>query len=750
MSKITHVEALTPRLQSRYVLSDCYTIEKSFSFKGCNSNMKRKKYIIILLAQTFTNLFSQQLTGLIPHGGELGSGIIYEHNITTNSQKNISEFITNTSGYRPLGELYELETGMFFGFNHVGGTYGSGTLFCYNAKKNSLKDLIHFNGKQANGLIRGAAKSPKGILYFIGVGSENPNGTIYAFNPKTNMIVEIFQISSIEKLLPNARIKDFKNGKLYCDYTTNGGREEKIFVFNVATKKVVKTINLPENNRFYFWSSDHKLYSMAHSGTDWDIGMIYLINTTNSTKTKVASIDSSIDFHFLSSININEDEIILSSEYSKTYKKGFLLKFNTKTNQTSVVFDFSKVDFGKPSDQLFLNLDRKIHGYSSNYDGDGKGWIYSFDWKKHKMNILTYFDTDQGNLPSGNMIQLNQNKFIGLSASISTKIDKGAIVVYDKKNRTIKRECPFNSSLKGSSPSPFLSKKEGNNWIGVAQGGKYNQGVIYTVNENKQEVLYNFTTDSTDGSFPYGELVKHMKGKFYGITRSGGKNKAGTLYSFDSKTMHTIHHFKYRDGQYPNSICIAKNGRVYGTTQYGGTDNSGTIFSFDPSTKEFNSFDLNYSYDIKDLLIQDEKLYLFAGYGASGGALLEFDLNTGRIKLIRSFSGKSNGIAKVGRLTFHEGIIYGTVSNGGTDGKGLLFHYDTKTKIVDKLVQFKNTNYSMPTGRPIISNKLIYFGIKTAENKTGIISYNQNDTSLMILKNSELNSGEPGVVFINN
>ena len=700
------------------------------------------------MVNTFITLFSQQLTGVIPHGGNNGCGIIYQHNSATNTQKKITKFTANTSGFLPLGKLYEFNSGIFYGFNHLGGKYSSGTLFRYDSKNNSLKDVIHFNGKQVNGLIRGAVNSPNGILYFIGVGSDNQNGTIYAFNPKTNGIEEIFQISSIEDYLPNARIKAFKDGKLYCDYTTDGGAKEKIFVFDVMAKKVVKIIDLPENNRFHFWSSDHKLYSIAHSEIDRNVGEIYLINTSNSATTKIASIDSRIGFHFLSSININKNEIILSSIYSDSYKKGFLLKLNTKTGQTNIVLDFSTIDFGKPIYSLFLNLDGKIHGYSSKYEGNGKGWLFAFDWKKNKMDILTFFDVNQGVFPEGEMVQLNQSKFIGLSPSISTNTDNGAVLIYDQKGKTIKRECGFNRSINGYLPSPFLTRINQNNWIGVAQGGKYNQGVIYKVNKNKHEVLYNFTTDLIDGSDPFGELVKHMNGKFYGITHKGGKHNSGVLYSFDLKTMNTIHHFEHKNGIYPNSICIAQDGRIYGLATYGGINNNSSVFCFNPSTKEFSFFELSRSYDVEDLLIHDEKLYLFEGFDGSKGKLLEFDLKTNRMKNIESFLGENNGLAKIGKLSLYKGIIYGTVSNGGTNGKGILFSYNIKTKSVNELIQFKNTNFSMPTGRPIVSNKLVYFGIKISESKTGIASYNLRNKKLLILKNSESNSGEPGAVFI--
>src|SRR5690606_35055813 len=98
-----------------------------------------------------------------------------------------------------------------------------------------------------------------------------------------------------------------------------------------------------------------------------------------------------------------------------------------------------------------------------------------------------------------------------------------------------------------------------------------------------QTVLHHFNISI--GINPYGSLVQASDGKLYGMTRQGGSNGFGTLFSFDASlaTHSVFHHFNISNGAFPSgSLTQASDGKLYGMTQ-GGSNGLGTLFSFDAS-----------------------------------------------------------------------------------------------------------------------------------------------------------------------
>lgn len=98
--------------------------------------------------------------------------------------------------------------------------------------------------------------------------------------------------------------------------------------------------------------------------------------------------------------------------------------------------------------------------------------------------------------------------------------------------------------------------------------------------------LYTFCALSNclDGGGAAGTLIMGTDGNFYGVTGSGGTQKAGTIFRITAGgKLTTLHSFHKTDGQFPNTLVQASDGSVYGTTGYGGANNKGMIFKLSQS-----------------------------------------------------------------------------------------------------------------------------------------------------------------------
>jgi len=127
------------------------------------------------------------------------------------------------------------------------------------------------------------------------------------------------------------------------------------------------------------------------------------------------------------------------------------------------------------------------------------------------------------------------------------------------------------------------------------------QGVVFTsclasvvlmnaavVRAQTLTVLYSFKGGS-DGSTPFGGLVRDSSGNLYGTTNVGGTSSLGTVFKVDSSGKETLlHSFSGgSDGANPVAGVIRDSaGNLYGATPSGGSSNDGTVFKLDATGKE--------------------------------------------------------------------------------------------------------------------------------------------------------------------
>jgi uncharacterized repeat protein (TIGR03803 family) len=131
------------------------------------------------------------------------------------------------------------------------------------------------------------------------------------------------------------------------------------------------------------------------------------------------------------------------------------------------------------------------------------------------------------------------------------------------------------------------------NWC-LANNGKYynvigysdrHESLIYEfdINSNSYNIVYRF--DPNQFTYPIEGLVKAPNGLLYGVTRGGGINGNGVIYSFDplTKTTNLLHSFDTTVNMPHHAPILAKNNKLYGT--YKGRrvswQNDGGIYKFD-------------------------------------------------------------------------------------------------------------------------------------------------------------------------
>jgi uncharacterized repeat protein (TIGR03803 family) len=195
-------------------------------------------------------------------------------------------------------------------------------------------------------------------------------------------------------------------------------------------------------------------------------------------------------------------------------------------------------------------------------------------------------------------------------------------------------------------------------YYGVAQGGAYDDGMVFSLSNNPsgnwvETTLYSFKGPPTDGFDVSGIFYIDKHGAILGTTRMGGSGKACLFASSGCGTVFELrpprgkgawhesilHSFGGSpDGAGPNATAVRIDGSFYGTTEFGGASTRcpavlgcGTIYKITPARgggaleRVAYSFNLNTpgTDGVSPSAIAngyDQKLYGTTFFGGGGGA----------------------------------------------------------------------------------------------------------------------------------
>jgi uncharacterized repeat protein (TIGR03803 family) len=270
----------------------------------------------------------------------------------------------------------------------------------------------------------------------------------------------------------------------------------------------------------------------------------------------------------------------------------------------------------------------------------------------------------------------------------------------------------------GSNPDSRPVLGRGNSIYGMTSGGGTNgNGVIYRFNLKSEEysVLHTFSaTDANgfneDGALPGVALTRGPDDTFYGMAAFGGANGNGTVFSVSSsgnfKVLHTFSALdangRNEDGSNPlRTIVVGRDGKLYGTTRLGGpntcgpqvTISCGVAWVMDRNGDHFrviHNFSVTEGHAASLLQAHDGLFYgcavwpgtsTPAGVPLPSGTLYRMSA-AGDFQSLYTFTQTNANGANADGADCYEplvetspGVFYGSASNGGSNGNGVVFRY---------------------------------------------------------------------------
>ncbi|MDP2176554.1 MAG: T9SS type A sorting domain-containing protein [Bacteroidota bacterium] len=570
-----------------------------------------------------------------------------------------------------------------------------------------------------------------GIIYQTKIDGNNPN-TVYQFSGNSGAFPFYTQLTEI-------------NNGLLIGMSSQGGlfNQGVIYTFNSFDSSYQKILDFNGNNGSgprgsLNWGNDGFLYGMTTSGGSNNLGVIFKIDTSDYSYTKL------FDFDGTNQGSSPSGDLCLSyngSFYGLTYQggafgSGILFQFNPSNNVFTKKLDFDGNTNGRnPFGSLIQATDSFLYGLTYQGGSSNLGLLFQYDIQKDSFKSMVEFDgVNKGSNPHGSLIETKNQTLMG-STFLGGIDNAGVLFSYQIQTQQFSKKQDFSAS-KGRNPYGNLLLASDNNIYGMAfQGGNMNGGTIYQykIDVDSFQVLYHF---SNKGRNPYGALMQTKNGSIYGLTYRGGKVNSGTIFNLDLSNNNINYIKDFNEavlGKHPfgNLTNISKYD-YFGMTQRGGLSDQGVIFYYNAEKNLYEKkFDFNGSTSGglphgSLCLANNNKLY---GLSNSGGAynygtLFEYDFQQNIFIKKIDFDGSNFGRNPYGGLCIgNDSILYGMTAFGGQDDFGVIFSYNINQNKLIKILEFDDTsNGSGPFG-DLIKVDSLYYGLafQGGNNQLGVL-----------------------------
>jgi uncharacterized repeat protein (TIGR03803 family) len=340
----------------------------------------------------------------------------------------------------------------------------------------------------------------------------------------------------------------------------------------------------------------------------------------------------------------------------------------------SVLYNFTGLtDGGDPYGALVRDGAGNLYGtgsYAGKFNG---GVVFKVDTTGKETVLYAFTEQADGEFPFAGLVRDKAGNLYGTTTG-SVGGSNGTVFKVDSAGNETTLYSFAGGTTDGSGPYGALLRDKLGNLYGVTDaGGTFGNGIIYKVNKSKKEtVLHNFTGGNDGGSPSFTSLIMDAKGNFYGVTPIGGTLGNGIVYKLSlspHRKLTVLHNFAggTKDGCDPyGALAMDKQGNLYGTTVACGASSMGTVWKLSPAGKE-------------------TVLYNFKG-GSSDG-----------------------GFPQTSVIMDAHGNLYGDTTGGGPANDGIVFKLSSRRKFT-LLHSFTGPDGQFPHGDLIRDAKGTLYG----------------------------------------
>ena len=381
---------------------------------------------ILLLTCLIRGAYAQTVPvfyGLTTTGGGHNLGTIFKYypGISPASM-DVFDFDTSTTqagphnypGGIPAGSLIQASDGNLYGLTQYGGINGLGTIFQFNPATNVFTKKFDLTNNIGTNPVGSFFQASDGKLYATcEYGGANGNGTIIQYNLSTGFASNVHDfVANTDGYYPTASFIEY-NGVLYSTTTGGGGSGYgTMFQYTLSSGNVVADINFDDVNlgetpyAGLLLANDNKIYGMTNNNslsTSW--GVLYAYNPSAGTTLPVYTFPetNNIGGKAVSALIQASNGLL----YGMTTSNPDIFDFNISslTPHNDYVFQ-DATDGTAPLGSLTQGSDGQLYGTTSTAGANNDGTIFSYNYNTTQFTPLVQLSAITGSAPSGSLLQV--------------------------------------------------------------------------------------------------------------------------------------------------------------------------------------------------------------------------------------------------------------------------------------------------------------------------------------------------------
>jgi uncharacterized repeat protein (TIGR03803 family) len=382
-----------------------------FSFSVANSTYEKvKEFNGFDGSASFGNLIevNRKLFGTAL-GGRNSFGVVFSYNIDDNTYSLLKEFVS-LHGCFPYGKLIQGLDGNFYGMTNSGGGSGYGVIYSFNPQTSTLSVLKDFNFSDGAYPYGSLMRAADGRFYgMTSAGGENSVGVIFRFDPISSTYSKIKDLNRIDGCQPYAALTEASDGKLY-GVTFSGGDNDRGVLFSLDISNLsyskVRSFQLAEGGHpmgDLLRSSNGKLYGTTRYGGINNGGTIFSYDPIGATFTTLRSFAFSEGAEAVAGVvEAHDGKLYGGTTQGAAYGYGSIFSFNPSSSEFSLVKSFQYQE-GRSYNSLYEASDGKLYGMTSFGPTQGSvGSVFSFDLSTSVFSTLADFNGINGGNPTFN------------------------------------------------------------------------------------------------------------------------------------------------------------------------------------------------------------------------------------------------------------------------------------------------------------------------------------------------------------
>jgi uncharacterized repeat protein (TIGR03803 family) len=595
-------------------------------------------------------------------GGDYGKGYIYKVKIDNADFSILLSFDGANTGTGACGSLV-LEHDTLYGTTYLGGSYDHGTIFKIKTDGTGYEKMFDFDG--ISGGVTNSLILSESFLYGAG-------RTIFKIKTDGSNFNNLFSFNSSAGLNPSSPLT--KHGDFLYGTTLMGGINNNGVIYKIKT--------------------DGTGFNLLKD--DFSYGEIGCIPEGN-----LVVIDSTI--------------------YGTTYQggpsyAGYIYKINTDGTKFKIINNLGTLEGTNPNGLISYNS--TLYGMTIN-GGSGSGIIFKVDTTGSNFETLHRFTKLDGANPLGLLSAFN-NTFYGYANN--GPYNYGVVFSLNPDGSEFTTIKDIEATNDGYLPHGALVMTSSKGYGFTQGGGKYNSGVLYSLNPDNRnyQVIHDFT--GNDGANPIGSLIL-SNDTLFGMANMGGNSGQGAafIYTLVNNEFIKLHDFDYGTGNFPSGSACILGSEIFGMTQGGGLDNSGTIFKMKKDGTGYSTvFDFAGTGVLRPcgtLAFFDSVFYglAFSDTSSAAGMLVVFSIHPDGTEF--SVLHTSDGIdaGQYGESIITDGTyLYAIAKQGGSNDFGVLFKMKTDGSEFSKLLDFSWDIGGYPQDPLVLRDSILYISTSSA------------------------------------